>query len=119
MKKHPLLNPGTYILNPHGGNTWQRTRVESDILWLTSSSYGVAQLEGITVAEVLPALSSREVLTTDWVSGAPSLCLSSPSMRVIHACLHATLCGQLRLGTLVCTYHSSGVQAYPQQPHLL
>ena len=30
----------------------------------------MAQLEGITVAEVLPALSSREVLTTDWVSGA-------------------------------------------------
>ena len=30
----------------------------------------MAQLEGITVAEVLPALSSRTVLTTDWVSGA-------------------------------------------------
>ena len=30
----------------------------------------MAQLPGITVAEVLPGLSTREVLATEWVQGA-------------------------------------------------
>jgi predicted unusual protein kinase regulating ubiquinone biosynthesis (AarF/ABC1/UbiB family) len=33
----------------------------------------MAQLPGITVAEVLPALSTREVLATEWVQGAHAL----------------------------------------------